>query len=321
MTKSVFLPTVRPNSEITMDPLDDVFAAMRLQSALYSRLIPRAPWGVSFVKSQSIRFGFMVAGSGWLVVEGVEEPVFLQQGEGFIVKPQILFSLRDAPTSPTRWCEEVFADCGGKNARFGGKGEAAEILCGYLTFDASGADPLLSLLPDVVTLPADATRSPLLEATLNLLALETLEQNLGSRIVISRLADVLFVQAIRAHCLREQPQQGWMAALADARLRGVIQKMHQNMAHGWTLPQLATQAGMSRSSFAAYFKSVTGGTPGEYLTQWRMYRTRCLLRHPQLTLTTIAERVGYDSAITLGRAFKRFQGMTPGEYRQQLTLK
>ncbi|WAT00064.1 cupin domain-containing protein [Rouxiella chamberiensis] len=141
-----------------MDPLDDVFAAMRLQSALYSRLIPRAPWGVSFVKSQSIRFGFMVAGSGWLVVEGVQEPVFLQQGEGFIVKPQILFSLRDAPTSPTRWCEEVFADCGGKNARFGGEGEAAEILCGYLTFDASGADPLLSLLPDVVTVPADATR-------------------------------------------------------------------------------------------------------------------------------------------------------------------
>jgi AraC-like DNA-binding protein len=304
-----------------MDPLDDVFAAMRLQSALYSRLTPRAPWGVSFVKSDSIRFGFMMEGSGWLVVDGLVEPILLQQGEGFIVKPNTLFSLRDVPTSPTRWCEEVFADCAGKDASFGGEGEAADMLCGYFTFDSAGAEPLLSLLPSVVIIPADETRSPLLEATLKLLALETLEQNLGSRVVISRLADVLFVQAIRAHCLREQTQRGWIAALSDTRLSGIIQKIHQDISKPWSLKTLASQAGMSRSSFAVHFKTVTGDTPGGYLTQWRMYRTRCLLRHPQLTLTTIAERVGYDSAITLGRAFKRFQGVTPGEYRQQIGLK
>lgn len=53
-----------------MDPLDDVFAAMRLKSALYSRLLPHAPWGISFVRSASIRFGFMVSGHGMLIVEG-----------------------------------------------------------------------------------------------------------------------------------------------------------------------------------------------------------------------------------------------------------
>ena len=322
MTKKVFILTYRPILfERVMDPLDDVFAAMRLQSALYSRLTPRAPWGVSFVKSASIRFGFMMQGSGWLITEGLAEPILLQQGEGFIVQPNTLFSLRDAPTSPTRWCEEVFADCAGKDAHFGGEGEAADMLCGYLTFDHAGAEPLLSLLPSVVTIPADATRSPLLEATLKLLALETLEQNLGARIVISRLADVLFVQAIRAHCQREQAQRGWIAALSDARLSNVIQRIHRDIAHPWNLQKLASHAGMSRSSFAVHFKAVTGDTPGDYLTQWRMYRTRCLLRHPQLTLTTIAERVGYDSSITLGRAFKRFEGVTPGEYRQQFGLK
>lgn len=303
-----------------MDPLDDVFAAMRLQSALYSRLTPCAPWGVSFVKSDSIRFGFMMEGQGWLVVEGQAEPTLLRKGEGFIVQPDTLFSLRDTPDTPTRWCEEVFANCAGKNARFGGDGEPADMLCGYFTFDSAGAEPLLSLLPAVVTIPADATRSPLLEATLTLLALETVEKNLGSRIVISRLADVMFVQAIRAHCQREQTHRGWIAALSDAKLSGVIQKIHQDIAHPWSLHSLATLAGMSRSSFAVRFKTVTGETPGDYLTHWRMYRTRCLLRHPQLTLTTIAERVGYDSAITLGRAFKRFSGITPGEYRQEQRL-
>ncbi len=304
-----------------MDLLDDVFAAMRLQSALYSRLLPCAPWGISFVKSASIRFGFIVSGHGWLIVEGQDRPIELRQGEGFLVQPNILFSLVDQPTSPTRGCEDIFAGCQGKNLSFGGEGEAADILCGYFTFDSAGAEPLLSLLPPVVTIPADETRSPLLEATLKLLSIETVEQNLGSRIVISRLADVLFVQAIRAHCLREQTQRGWIAALADARLSGVVKRMHQDIAQPWSLQTLATEAGMSRSSFAVHFKAVTGETPGDYLTHWRMYRTRCFLRHPQLTLTNIAERVGYDSAITLGRAFKRFAGITPGEYRQQLGLK
>lgn len=304
-----------------MDPLDDVFAAMRLQSALYSRLLPQAPWGISFVKSASIRFGFMVSGHGWLMVENQDQPIELQQGDGFLVQPDTLFSLVDAPTSPTKWCEDVFAECQGKNLLFGGEGEAADVLCGYFTFDSTGAEPLLSLLPPVVTIPSDPTRSPLLEATLKLLAIETVELNLGSRIVISRLADVLFVQAIRAHCQREQTQRGWIAALADAKLSAVVKRMHQDIARPWSLQTLASEAGMSRSSFAAHFKAVTGETPGDYLMHWRMYRTRCFLRHPQLTLINIADRVGYDSAITLGRAFKRFAGITPGEYRQQLGLR
>ncbi|MFU8574643.1 cupin domain-containing protein, partial [Klebsiella pneumoniae] len=78
-----------------MDPLDDVFAAMRLKSALYSRLLPHAPWGISFVRSASIRFGFMVSGHGMLIVEGVENSIELQQGDGFLVKPETLFSLVD----------------------------------------------------------------------------------------------------------------------------------------------------------------------------------------------------------------------------------
>lgn len=299
-----------------MDPLDDVFAAMQLKSALHSRLVAGAPWGVSFVQSRSIRFGFMIKGRAVLEVAGLP-PTELAQGAGFIVQPDTLLSLRDAPGTPTRWCEEVFADCAGKTAAFGGDGVTSEIMCGWFTFDAAGAEPLLSLLPQLVTLPADATRSPLLQAALELLALETREENLGSRIVISRLADVVFVQAIRAYCQREQPQRGWLAALADARLGRVIKQLHQQIAHPWQLAEMAALAGMSRSAFAAAFKTTTGHTPGDYLTRWRMYRARCLLGHDDLSLEAIAERVGYDSAITLGRAFKRFQGQTPGEYRRQ----
>lgn len=134
----------------------------------------------------------------------------------------------------------------------------ADILCGYFTFDSTGAEPLLSLLPSVVVIPADATRSPLLEATLKLLAIETAEQHLGSRIVVSRLADVMFVQAIRAHCLREQTQQGWIAALADSKLSRVVKRIHNDIARPWSLQMLATEAGMSRSSLRFTLKQSQG---------------------------------------------------------------
>lgn len=92
----------------------------------------------------------------------------------------------------------------------------------------------------------------------------------------------------------------------------MVKQIHRDIGRPWSLKLLAAEAGMSRSAFAVHFKDITGITPGDYLTHWRMYRARCLLRHPQLTLAKIAEMVGYDSGITLGRAFKRFTGVTAG---------
>lgn len=300
-----------------MDPLDDVFAAMQLKSALYSRLLPGAPWGISFVPTASIRFGFMLKGRGWLMLPG-EPPRRLAEGEGFIARPGTQLSLADDPATPTCSCETVFADCGSNSALFGGEGEAAELMCGWLSFNHAGAQPLLSLLPDCVVFPADATRSPLLAATLNLLALETDGAEPGSRIIVSRMADVLFVQAIRAHCQQTAGQQGWLAAMSDRRLRPVIQQVQRDLAHPWRLAELAKVAGMSRSAFARHFRSVTGETPGDYLFRWRIYRARCLLENPGLSLEEIAVRVGYDSALTLGRAFKRAEGETPGAWRRKV---
>ena len=72
---------------------------------------------------------------------------------------------------------------------------------------------------------------------------------------------------------------------------------------------------MSRSSFAALFKSVTGQAPLAYLTTWRIYRVKVLLRE-NLGLSQIAAEVGYDSDTALNRAFKRLQGCAPGVWRR-----
>ncbi|WP_297484342.1 AraC family transcriptional regulator [Ferrovum sp.] len=85
----------------------------------------------------------------------------------------------------------------------------------------------------------------------------------------------------------------------------------------WTVESLAASAGMSRSAFAQHFKGIVGIPPLDHLTNWRMYRARCLLGNSDLALTRIAEQVGYETDGAFNRAFKRVVGMTPGEYRRR----
>jgi AraC family transcriptional regulator, alkane utilization regulator len=80
---------------------------------------------------------------------------------------------------------------------------------------------------------------------------------------------------------------------------------------------LASQVGMSRSSFSARFRALVGEAPLKYLAKWRALKAAWFLRTSDATLAEIAGRVGYESEIALSRAFKRLMGQSPGAYRQQ----
>ena len=110
--------------------------------------------------------------------------------------------------------------------------------------------------------------------------------------------------------------QHGLAGLKDDRLAAAICAMHGDLARGWTVETLAREAGLSRSTFAATFKAVTGDTPLDYLTRWRMYRAKVLLRGSELSLMEIAERVGYETDMALSRTFSRFEGVAPGKWRR-----
>ncbi len=63
----------------------------------------------------------------------------------------------------------------------------------------------------------------------------------------------------------------WLAGLADLKLARYA-KLPNNVAADWSGASIASAASMSRSSFAAKFKSVVGGAPLDYVTRWRMQR-------------------------------------------------
>lgn len=298
-----------------MDLLEDIFAAMRVESALYARLEARAPWGIDFSHQVSARFGIVAHGRCLLDGAGLDQPLPLAAGDLFIVSGGQRFRLMDEAGRETPPCETVFAGrCDGV-IRFGGDGEETGIVSGRFVFDAAAGAPLMDLLPPVLHLRLDAERARLLRAALEMIARENAAPALGSRLVVQKLVDVLLIEALRIHCLSGQGD-GWLGALADRRLSPLLQAVHSDLAAPWTLESMAARAGMSRSAFARHFRARVGDTPLNHLTGWRIQRARTLLRESRLPLAEVAARVGYDSDAAFQRAFKRLTGLPPGEYRR-----
>ncbi|MFZ6778631.1 cupin domain-containing protein [Undibacterium sp. Ji83W] len=301
-----------------MDPLDDVFAAMRVQSAIYAKLETIAPWGLSLAGGKSARFGLVVKGSCLFQMEDMSEPIIMQTGDCYVMAGGLPYVLCSSLDSARVSCTQAVRDKIGGLVELGsGQGERATIICGWFSYDQSSALSLTSLIPGVLHVRTDSQRNEALQASLQILALEATSTDLGSSLVVSRLADIIFVQAIRAHIAHAGADElGWFAALADKKLGAALRAMHQNMAQAWTVEALAQIALMSRSAFALRFKEKVGETPLEYLTRWRMFKASCLLRQNDKSLGEIADMIGYESDEAFKRAFKRVHGMPPGEFRR-----
>jgi transcriptional regulator GlxA family with amidase domain len=180
------------------------------------------------------------------------------------------------------------------------------------------AKPLKRLLPELILIKADQAQSLALHATLRLLASEMAEPTPGSEVMVNRLADILFIQCVRAHIASTSAtcKSGWLRAIFDPRIGAALTAMHEKVESPWTVGTLAAAAGMSRSAFAVRFKELLGETPLEYLTNWRMYKATGLLQDDQRKLLEVAKSVGYDSDAAFSKTFKRIWGVAPREYRR-----
>lgn len=299
-----------------MDPIDDVFGAMRVHTSLYARIEARAPWGVTFVRGVAARFGYVVDGGCWLTLED-RAPVRLAAGDCFMIVGGAQYALQDRPATPTQFCYRALRSHENHIVRLGGDGDPVTVVTGWFLFDRAGARPLVDLMPELILARMDAERSDMLQATLALLARETARPSLGTGIVVSRLADILFVQAIRSHAAAAGAEaSGWIGALCDPRLSRAFSAIHARVEAPWTVEELAREAGMSRSAFAARFRDRVGMSPLDYVTRWRMFRAGALLRGGQRSIADIAAAVGYENESAFAKAFKRVTGITPGVYRR-----
>jgi AraC-like DNA-binding protein len=193
------------------------------------------------------------------------------------------------------------------------------MLTGCFTLDSSFSKPVVDLLPATIHIKGDEPQSSTLQNTIRLLADEMQHDAPGSQIIVNRLTDVFFLQAIRFYMSQNKDcAPHWLRAVGDPQIGRVLTAMHGDMARLWTVEELAEEGGMSRAGFAMRFKQLVGETPLEYLTRWRMHKATRLLRDRGRKLQEVANSVGYDSDAAFNRAFKRMHGVSAGEYRRTI---
>jgi len=302
------------------DPLSDVLDMLQLRGEVFGRSELVAPWGVAFPEGIA-RFHLVERGSTWLRATGATRPIEISAGDLVMLANGTGHALTSTPDANGITLQDPFSDCPeGEVVRIGRGEPQTTLVCGTFSLDLVASKALLAALPPVLVVAGSEGRpSEELESTLRFFSKEALSRVPGHALAASRLVDLLLVQAIRSW-LQSQPleQASWLGGLRDARIATALSEIHAAPERSWTVNELATAAGMSRSPFAARFTALVGEPPLKYLTRWRMQLATRLLRGGDFTVAEVAERVGYDSEAAFSRAFKRWMGETAGAMRKSV---
>jgi AraC-like DNA-binding protein len=306
------------------DPLGEALHFVRMNGAFYARSELSAPWGMTLPPMPGYMwFHVPTSGRALLVTDGAETTevrpgdfTLVPHGEG-----HGLVSEPGAPAPGILDLERESVSDRYEIIRHGGGGAATTLICGAVRFDHPAARNLVEILPRTIHL--ESVGSPRLEwmqSTLRLMALEAGELRPGGEAVITRLADILVVQAIRSW-LETDPaaESGWLGALQDRQIGRAIALIHREPERRWTVASLAHELAMSRSAFAARFTELVGEPVMQYVARWRMQVALSALRDEGATVGELASRLGYRSEAAFARAFKRVMGFAPGSVRRRPT--
>jgi AraC-like DNA-binding protein len=200
----------------------------------------------------------------------------------------------------------------------GGGGDATTLICGAVRVDHPAARDLVELLPSLIHLGAwSAPNAEWIHSTLRLMAAEASAPRPGGETVVTRLADILVIQAIRAWLIEHpEARRGWLGALEDERIGPALRLIHREPTRDWTVASLAASVSMSRSAFSARFTELVGESAMQYVTRWRMHLASTWLRDGDLTAAECGAKLGYASEAAFSRAFKRVLGVAPGAWRR-----
>lgn len=271
-------------------------------------------WAITYPAHDGLKVFAVLTGRAWLRVEGEAEALLLEtddcailpNGRRFVIARDLAFSPVGIEAIPaTEWHERVATLGGGKDTM---------LLGGHFAFTGAQTELLLGAMPPILRLREMAGRNHLRWA-LERMREELAEAGPGSVSVVRHLAHLLLVQALRLYLASGAGRTtGWLFALGDPKVGRAARAIHAAPAERWTLPRLAKVAGMSRSKFAERFKVLTGTSPMDYLTHWRMLLACQHLRSGHVSVGKIGAMVGYESEAAFSTAFKRVIRCTPRQY-------
>jgi AraC-like DNA-binding protein len=322
--KSESDPSSDFHASLGPDVLGEVLKFMGLQGRVFCRATMAAPWALAIPPDRLAHFHYIERGVCRLRLQREKEEFTLSAGDLAVLSHGSGHFLYDAPGRKTLPIQDLIdhssQGLGCAVARYGGKGEQTQMLCGSFQFRAGRENLILAVLPKVMIqfCHTEDFRSRT-EGALRFIIAEASEQKPGAEIVLSRMVEILFVQVLR-HWLETQGEEAvahWLTALRDDRVAQALSALHARPQHPWTVSELAKCAHMSRSPFAARFKELVNEPPLTYLKRWRMNLAAGLLEDHNLGLKEIASTVGYQSEASFSKAYKEITGFSPGQWRRQ----
>jgi AraC-like DNA-binding protein len=316
-----------------MDALSEVLRLVRLTGAVFFDASMTAPWAIQVPPSNVIaravlpeaehliEYHLVLEGRCYIAVAD-EPPLELNRGDLVMVphgdahrmsserEPKIAPTVVDAIRMPRPGA--IAAPC------YGGGGELTRVACGYLAIDRRLCSALIDALPRVLRVDAASSDLTAWLQTYLRMRVERGEDQLGGACVLSKLSELMFVEAIRRYVeALPSGQASWLAGLKDPCVGRALGLLHREPTRDWTVDLLARDVGVSRSSLAERFAALVGKSPMQYLTHWRLALAAHLLRTTTRPASTVAFEVGYESENAFNRAFKREHGAPPAAWRRQ----
>jgi AraC family transcriptional regulator, alkane utilization regulator len=301
--------------------LADVLQSIHLQSTLYCRAKMGAPWGFRVSRREVASFHIVTGGKCWLTVEGIDRPVLLTEGDLVILPHGHAHTMTDHPKTPVTRLEDLILKQSVKQDGIFysvGPGAVTTLVCGGLQLEDHTKNPLFSILPPLLHMRSQNGQPiPWLRTIVKLVQSEASVNRPEAELVITRLSEILFIQAICTYIRTVgDGNMGWLGALKDPQIAQTLALIQREPGEPWTVESLASRVGLSRSAFSAKFKQLVGESPMQYITRVRLTKAAALLRANSATLLEVALSIGYDSEVAFSKAFKRYFGMAPGAYRQ-----
>ncbi|MBN3856934.1 AraC family transcriptional regulator [Paraburkholderia sp. Ac-20340] len=296
-----------------IDPLAEV--VMLLQpGARFSKLVHGAsPWHVSRSDAGQPFYCVVLEGGCRIAIDG-HEPIELLSGDFVLIPAAYGVSMSSLVLPPPGVATSAPVALGNGEYRIGAPDHPvdARMMAGHCSFASPDASLLVSLLPQIVHVRGEQRLATLV----GLVREESREQRPAREVVLSRLLEVLLIEALRSMA-GTHASPGLVRGLADRRLAVAIRAMHEQPTRAWTVADLAKEAALSRSTFFERFNHAVGVAPMEYLLTWRMALAKDLLRRNEGKIAEIAQRVGYSSASTFSVAFTRHVGRPPTQYARE----
>lgn len=308
-----------------VDPLAHALHLLRMRGGFYCRSELSAPWALEMPPvADSVSFHLVVSGEMWLEVPGSATArllpgdfVIVPHGSGHVMRSDPSITSAGSP-GPVDLLPQTMIGDHYSVLHYGGGGEHSTLVCGVVEFDHPTARRLVALLPPLLRMDTTGpTRHSAPTQVLSLMAEEAQHVQPGGEAVLTRLADILVIMAIRSW-IDSAPaaRHGWIGALQDPQVGRALAAVHHAPERPWTVESLAREAAMSRSAFAARFTELVGEPAMRYVGRWRMESATVALQDGA-TIAELASRSGYESEAAFSKAFKRITGASPGSVRRR----